>query len=491
MNKYLAALISVLAFETTCPAQSIPALPDYPGTTSNSAPTENVPAISDLSDLSNMPRQKYTPFIGQPVGVWPPRFQSSTQVSTALNPSADSSAIARAPATPILPDLASAAAVAPEAAVAPVVSAPSPASTIPPASTVSPALPVLPVPEQTAAPAVATVPAIPSLPDLATAAPTTPEQTTPEQPSAPTAPAVPEQAAAPVATPPAAPQIPAPVAAQTATPAAPVASQLKPGAPAPQPSPAVVPLAVNIDSAICPLKIRQAHQGEHPMGPLLEWAVASRKIYLSKIQDYTCTMIKTERQGKTIEPNRIFMKVKEQPFSVYLRFEEPKARAGQEAMYVQGQNNNKLLGHDVGIKKYLGSLWLVPDGTIAMMGQRYPITDSGIANLVTKMIETMQSDMKYGECSVQFTFDGPQIEGRPCVRIDVVHPKKRDCFKFHKAEIFLDKELGIPLRYAAYLWPDKPGEAPILDEEYSFSNLKFNVGLTAKDFDRDNKEYQF
>ena len=480
MNKYLAAFISVLAFETTCPAQSVPALPDYPGSTGNSATTENVPAISDLSDLSNIPRQQYIPFIGQPKGVWPPRFQSSPQESIALNASTESTAISRASAAPALPDLASAVPVVPTVPDQPA----APVAQVAPTAPVAPADPVVP-----------SVPATPGLPDLTSAAPATPEQpATPVAPVAPVAqvaPPVPEQPAAPVVTPTAAPQIPAPVAAQTATPAAPVASQLIPAAPAPQPSPAVVPLAVDINSAICPLKIRQAHQGEHPMGPLLEWAVASRKIYLSKIQDYTCTMVKKERQGKTIEPNRIFMKVKEQPFSVYMRFEEPKARAGQEAMYVQGQNNNKLLGHDVGIKKYLGSLWLVPDGTIAMMGQRYPITDSGIANLVTKMIETMQSDMKYGECSVQFTFDGPQIEGRPCIRIDVVHPKKRDCFKFHKAEIFLDKELGIPLRYAAYLWPDKPGEAPVLDEEYSFSNLKFNVGLTAKDFDRDNKEYQF
>ena len=429
MNKYFAAFASFLIFETTCPGQEIPALPAFPDVPATTNERTVEPTISISPSLSTSTN---TPFVGQIKGDWPPTFGNSKA-------NADST-------------------------LASTVSIPA----------VAPSQPSID---------------LPSLPDLSSSvpAPAVPVVAANNAPPVPSVPPVSNTPAAPIAS-----EVPAPVSApavQAAPVAAPVAQQIQA---APQ-KPAVRPvaLAVDINSQICPLKIRQAHPGEHPMGPLLEWAVAGKKIYLSKIQDYTCTMVKKERLGKTVEPNRIFMKVREQPFSVYLRFEEPKARCGQEVLFVSGQNNDKLLGHDVGIKKYLGSMWLVPDGTIAMMGQRYPVTDSGIANLVKKMIETMRADMKYGECDVRFTLDGPQIEGRPCVRIDVIHPVKRDCFRFHKAEIFLDKQLGVPLQYSAYLWPENEGEDPILDEEYSFSNLKFNVGLTDKDFDRENKEYQF
>jgi outer membrane lipoprotein-sorting protein len=54
----------------------------------------------------------------------------------------------------------------------------------------------------------------------------------------------------------------------------------------------------------------------------------------------------------------------------------------------------------------------------------------------------------------------------------------------------LDTERLIPLRYAAYLWPEKDGE-PVLEEEYTYLNVQLNVGLTDADFDPENENYHF
>ena len=68
-------------------------------------------------------------------------------------------------------------------------------------------------------------------------------------------------------------------------------------------------------------------------------------------------------------------------------------------------------------------------------------------------------------------------------------PRKH--FRFHLARIFIDDELQVPIRYAAYLWPAREGGKPVLDEEYTYLNLKLNNGFTDRDFDYRNEKYRF
>jgi hypothetical protein len=57
--------------------------------------------------------------------------------------------------------------------------------------------------------------------------------------------------------------------------------------------------------------------------------------------------------------------------------------------------------------------------------------------------------------------------------------------------VFIDKQLDLPIRYASYDWPAKPGETPPLFEVYTYTRLKLNVGLTDVDFDKTNPKYDF
>ena len=54
-----------------------------------------------------------------------------------------------------------------------------------------------------------------------------------------------------------------------------------------------------------------------------------------------------------------------------------------------------------------------------------------------------------------------------------------------------DKEWGIPVRYAAWMWPTTQGGKPVLDEEFTYTKLRFNCGFTDWDFNEKNKEYKF
>lgn len=226
--------------------------------------------------------------------------------------------------------------------------------------------------------------------------------------------------------------------------------------------------------------------GEHPLMPALRVAQEQVKQIDANIQDYSALLYKQERiDGELQEQEVAFVKVRHQPFSVHMFFLSP--HKGRECLYVPGANGEKGILHarDSGFRKKLGVFELDPDGRLAMAGQKYPITKLGIRNLTTELVDVASKDVNYGECEVRTlqTTIGTATDKRPVTVIEVVHPTPRKNFRFHKAQVFIDNQLGVPIRYAAYLWPQNPGEEPPLEEAYTYLNLKVNNGFTDADFD--------
>ncbi|MGI9515721.1 MAG: DUF1571 domain-containing protein [Pirellulaceae bacterium] len=215
------------------------------------------------------------------------------------------------------------------------------------------------------------------------------------------------------------------------------------------------------------------------------------------VRDYTATMIKRERINGAVNDAE-FMKLKVRsrneaegiPLSVYMRFLKPAAFKGREVIWVEGRNNGKLTAHEgSGVLSGIVAN-LDPDGMMAMRGNRYPIYEAGIENLVFRLIEKGERDKSMGEAVVQF-YEQTKINGRECTLIQVTHAEQRPGYDFHICRIFIDKEMQVPIRYAAYGWPLEPGGKPTLEEEYTYLNLDLNVGLTDEDFDINNSEYDF
>lgn len=236
----------------------------------------------------------------------------------------------------------------------------------------------------------------------------------------------------------------------------------------------------------------------HPLDPALLFAEEKLRHLEQNIHDYQAVMIKQERIGGTLMPAE-YMNIKVrnrrqrpnggQPFSIYLRFLRPNAVKGREVIYVEGRNDGNLVAHEGGV---LGMIRvnLAPTGTLAMRGQRYPITDAGIENLVRKLIERGERDRQTGQCQVDF-FENAKVMDRVCTMIQVKHDVEKEPLDFHIGRIYIDDEHQVPIRYEAYLWPS-PGEKDLpLLESYTYAKLKINVGLTDKDFDPSNKDYEF
>ncbi len=241
---------------------------------------------------------------------------------------------------------------------------------------------------------------------------------------------------------------------------------------------------------------------KHPLDPALEMAEASLVNIRQNIVDYTCRITKQERiRGELQREEYMEAKIRnrkvspggklETGLSVYMKFIGPRDIVGRECIWVEGENNNKMRAHEGGVNgRFMPSVWLDPDGPIAMSGQLHPIYDIGIENLVIKLIERGQKEKKFDECDVQF-IKNAKINGRVCTVIRVMHPIQRPHFEFHRAEIFIDDQLNVPVRYAAFNWPTKPGTEDDLLEAYTYTNVKVNVGLANADFDPKNPNYNF
>lgn len=237
----------------------------------------------------------------------------------------------------------------------------------------------------------------------------------------------------------------------------------------------------------------------HPLDEALAMAHRGLLNIRENVRDYSAIMVKRERvNGKLLKPEYMQMKFRSErideqgnhvPFSIYAKFLKPQDCAGREVIWVKGHNNNKLYAHEGQGLPSLKTLSLDPDGWIAMRGNRYPIYEAGMENLIVKLIEKAERDRAAGACDVQYL--DKKLNGRPCTLIEVKHPEQRAPYDFHIARVFIDKELKLPIRYQAYLWPSTPGGKPPLLEEYAYLKVKLNQGFTDQDFNTKNKAYRF
>ncbi len=210
---------------------------------------------------------------------------------------------------------------------------------------------------------------------------------------------------------------------------------------------------------------------------------------LEHIRDYTAVFVKRERvDGQLMDEEVMLLKIRHEPFSVYLRHLEPPRLRGQEAIWVQGANQDKLIAHGAGLLGLI-TVRLDPENPLAMRGNRYSIREIGIKRMVQRLLELYQQHQdKLRQCQIRF-FD-QQLDGRECLVMEVRAPKRWPDFPWALARIYMDKQYQLPIRYEAYDWAQDAEELPLL-EHYYYRDLKFNVGLTDKDFDPDNPQYNF
>ena len=225
----------------------------------------------------------------------------------------------------------------------------------------------------------------------------------------------------------------------------------------------------------------------HVLGPALKMAREADSV-LENITDYTGTFHKDVIVGKQRVRHQLKIKVREKPFSVYLKFVTPDA--GREVIYVDGKNNGQLLTHGVGLEAIVGTLELDPTGSIAMQDSRYPVTMFGMRKMLRKVIAQWQAELTTSDAVVKF-YPNARIGSLECRVVQSSHARRQSNVKFHMTRMYVAKKSGLPVRVEQFAFPVKTGARPVMLEQYSYLDIRKSVGLKAIDFETRNPKYDY
>lgn len=213
---------------------------------------------------------------------------------------------------------------------------------------------------------------------------------------------------------------------------------------------------------------------------------------------YTVNFFRQERvDGTMVEGQVIRMKVRHEPFSVYMKWVT--GDKGREVLYVDGENEGKMLVHAGGWKaRLLPALKLDPTGSIAMRESRYPVTTAGMLRMLDIMIRDRQRDLA-SDANVKYQMvEDHRYDDRTCYAFQVEYPSREYSERYRKCVFYLCAETCAPLFVKNYGWPhedEQIAEAELDDatmvEHYQFSEIDFGTRLADADFDRTNRAYGF
>lgn len=212
---------------------------------------------------------------------------------------------------------------------------------------------------------------------------------------------------------------------------------------------------------------------------------------LEETSDYTAVFYKRERIGTVMGDEQVMrLKVRHKPFSVYAEWLVNDK--GRELIYVDGQNDGKMIVKAGGIKgRLLPPLKLDIDGPVAMKEARHPITHVGLLHLARKAVEYRRRDLD-GKTGARCTMlDGRKVNDRSCYCFIIDYPDPKRSPLYRKSVMFIDEERLVPVWLKTWGWPDESAEIDPADlddatllEHYSYSDVRVNQQLADRDFDR-------
>lgn len=258
---------------------------------------------------------------------------------------------------------------------------------------------------------------------------------------------------------------------------------------------ATTPAAATSAAVLRPAVTGPSPHFVHPLAWVLKFAHEERAYLQRAVRDFTCRVTKRERiEGELQDYYYIDMRVREQtsaggrvtqPLSVLLKFLGPAHVEGRRALFIAGQNDNKLLVRKGGRRFAYMVVDIDPFGPSVMRESLVPITEIGFSHLLDRTIRTLQQDVAADPAGVNTIVEHittATINGRPCQMLRITHPLRRDGLQFFSASMSIDSELHVPVRFDVYDWPAAPGKKPPLTAEFTYTNVTLNVNLDDASF---------
>jgi hypothetical protein len=220
--------------------------------------------------------------------------------------------------------------------------------------------------------------------------------------------------------------------------------------------------------------------------------LAEAKGSFANVRDYTGTVVRQERIASQLQPEAyIDIRIRQQPFSVCMKWTAPKQLAGQEAIYIAGKNNNEIRAKGTGFLAIAGYVSLATNDPRITKKSRHSITESGIGNIIDVIARSHEIERHLPASQVQVAFADYAFQQRPCTRMELTHHVFNPQLYCGRCVVYFDKGLKLPVRVEVYDWPKQNGNPTgELLECYSYINLKFNLGLTDAAFENPEMQVQ-
>jgi Protein of unknown function (DUF1571) len=214
----------------------------------------------------------------------------------------------------------------------------------------------------------------------------------------------------------------------------------------------------------------------------LNWMYEAKTNYAA-VKDYTCTLVSQEKvNGKMGDQSIVTMKFMA-PFSVHMKWLAPQKDVGQEVVFVQGKNNNKMR---VNSKRLPGLGFFSIDVTDprVLQNSRHTILEAGIGNMIDQTIKAWEIERSIGKTKVLPPVPA-KYNQRDCIKVEVVRLEKNAQLFCYRTVIYLEKVSKMPIRLENYDWPRQGGAAEgELLEMFSYVNIQFNTGLKDAEFNK-------
>jgi len=191
------------------------------------------------------------------------------------------------------------------------------------------------------------------------------------------------------------------------------------------------------------------------------------------LKDYRATFIKQEKIGNKLREEESIFFIFKRPFKVRMKWLTG-GNKGREALYVEGENNNKLIVKMTGlIGAFLKLVTLDPEGAFAKGKSGRSIKQAGIGNMAASLITFTRNALNLGHATLKL-LEEEKVDGREVYVVERILPA--DKYDTPKTYIYIDKELKVPLQVERY---GKEGE---LIERYAYHDLKINQDISDTEF---------
>ncbi len=261
-----------------------------------------------------------------------------------------------------------------------------------------------------------------------------------------------------------------------------------------------LPALIKLEQDKPSINASEGHQ-DFTMQDLLNLAESSLHHLSQQLVDYTARFEKIESDTNHQQMDKTVIRLKTQtrfrsptldaPRRIYMNFSEPSSIRGREVIWRQDLYDGKMAVHEPGFLLSLKTIWLDPNGFLAMQGQKHPISEIGIVKLTEQLLEKGKQDLGNPNLTIHLQIDHIYDDRATHLITITKNPTVHIEGDYQKAEVVFDPERNVVLAFRSYAAPELPSDPPQLIESYSYHDLQMNVGLTESDFDVTNAEYGF